>query len=210
MARRQGQVDERKSEAILDAAAALFADKGMAVSMEELARAAGVSKQTLYNRFASKVEIARAMANQRSDAIVAPLRGAGEPVQVLEALATSLLDRICTPDKANALRGVALLSAEAPEIAQAVYEAGPLRSLKLLSAWLAEQTRAGRLDVADPDDAAEMFSGMVLGHGHLRAMLNMPQIDGEGRVRRAREAARAFVAAYAPKVSVASDPTSGA
>lgn len=199
MARRQGQVDEKKSEAILDAAAALFAEKGMTASMEEIARVAGVSKQTLYNRFASKLEIAKAMANQRSDAVAAPLKGAGEPVAVLEALAVGLLDRVCHPDKVGSMRGVVLMSADAPEIAQAVYEAGPLRSLKLLSAWLADQTRAGRLDVPDPDEAAEMFTGLVLGHGHLRAMLNVPQIDAAHRARRAREAARVFVAAYAPR-----------
>jgi len=198
MARRRGQVDEKKSEAILDAAATLFADKGLAVSMDEIARVAGVSKQTVYNRFASKLEIARAMAGQRSDAIVAPLKTAGAPVEVLEALALLLLERICHPDKVGSMRGVVLMSTEAPEIAQAVYEAGPLRSLKLLSAWLADQTRGGRLNVPDPDEAAEMFSGLVLGHGHLRAMLNVPQIDADHRLRRAREAARVFVAAYAP------------
>ncbi|OGN49157.1 MAG: TetR family transcriptional regulator, partial [Caulobacterales bacterium RIFOXYB1_FULL_67_16] len=172
MARRRGQIDEKKSEAILDAAAALFADKGLAVSMEEIARVAGVSKQTVYNRFATKLDLARAMASQKSDAIVAPLKSAASPAEVLEALARLLLDRVCHPDKVGSMRGVALLSAEAPELAQAVYEAGPLRSLNLLSAWLADQTRAGRLNVPDPDEAAEMFSGLVLGHGHLRAMLN--------------------------------------
>jgi len=196
MARRQGQVDEKKSEAILDAATTLFADKGMAASMEEIARVAGVSKQTLYNRFASKLEIAQALANQRSDAIAAPLKAGGEPVVVLEALAATLLERVCRPDKVGSMRGVCLMSVEAPEIAQAIYEAGPLRSLKLLSAWLAEQTRAGRLNVPDPDEAAEMFSGLVLGHGHLRAMLDVPQIDPSRRTRRAKEAARAFVRAY--------------
>lgn len=210
MARRQGQIDERKRAAVLDAAATLFADKGMAVSMEEIARVAGVSKQTLYNRFASKAEIAKAMANQRSDAIVAPLKGAGEPAQVLEALAISLLERICHPDKVGSMRGVVLMSAEAPDIALAVYEGGPLRSLKLLSGWLAEQTRAGRLDVADPEDAAEMFTGMVLGHGHLRAMLNAPQLDAARRARRVRNAVRLFLAAYGPKVSVASRTASDA
>lgn len=198
MARRRGQIDEKKSEAILDAAAALFADKGLAVSMEEIARVAGVSKQTVYNRFATKLDLARAMASQKSDAIVAPLKSAAPPAEVLEALARLLLDRVCHPDKVGSMRGVALLSAEAPELAQAVYEAGPLRSLNLLSAWLADQTRAGRLNVPDPDEAAEMFSGLVLGHGHLRAMLNVPQIDEARRDRRAREAARLFVTAYAP------------
>ena len=108
------------------------------------------------------------------------------------------------------MRGVVLMSAEAPDIALAVYEGGPLRSLKLLSAWLAEQTRAGRLDVPEPEDAAEMFNGMVLGHAHLRAMLNVPQLDAARRARRARNAVRLFMAAYGPKVSVASRTASDA
>ncbi|WP_374390016.1 TetR/AcrR family transcriptional regulator [Brevundimonas sp.] len=201
MARRQGQVDEKKSAAILDAAMTLFADKGLATRMEEIARLAGVSKQTVYNRFASKLEIAQALANRRSDAIAAPLRSDGEPQAVLETLALTLLEKVCHADKVGSMRGVALMSVEAPEIARAVYDAGPRRSLKLLAAWLAEQTRKGRLDVPDPEEAAEMFSGLVLGHGHLRAMLDVPQIAPEHRAARAREAARVFVAAYASKVS---------
>ena len=202
MARRQGQVDEKKSAAILDAATTLFADKGLAVTMDEIARIAGVSKQTVYNRFASKLEIAQALANRRSDAIAAPLRGEGEPAAVLETLALTLLDKVCPPDKVGSMRGVALVSVEAPEIARAVYEAGPRRSVRLLAAWLAEQTRQGRLDVPEPEEAAEMFTGLVLGHGHLRAMLDVPQIEPERRAARAREAARVFLAAYAPKDEV--------
>lgn len=202
MARRQGQVDEKKSAAILDAATTLFADKGLAVTMDEIARIAGVSKQTVYNRFASKLEIAQALANRRSDAIAAPLRGEGEPAAVLETLALTLLDKVCHPDKVGSMRGVALVSVEAPEIARAVYEAGPRRGVRLLAAWLAEQTRQGRLDVPEPEEAAEMFTGLVLGHGHLRAMLDVPQIAPDRRAARAREAARVFLAAYSPKGEV--------
>ncbi|UQV19844.1 TetR/AcrR family transcriptional regulator C-terminal domain-containing protein [Brevundimonas albigilva] len=56
------------------------------------------------------------------------------------------------------------------------------------------------MNVPDPDEAAEMlFSGLVLGHGHLRAMLDVPQLAPERRAARAREAARVFAAAYAPR-----------
>ena len=72
MARALGQVDERKGEAILDAARDVFAEKGPAATMEEIARRAGVSKQTLYNRFGSKLEIGRALAARRSEAVTAP------------------------------------------------------------------------------------------------------------------------------------------
>ncbi len=201
-------VDERKSEAILDAATTLFADKGLAAKMEEIARLAGVSKQTVYNRFASKLEIVEALAKKRVEDVTAPLKTAGEPQAVLEALALTLLNKVCAADKIGSMRGVVLVSVEAPEIAHAIYEAGPRRSLGALSAWLAEQARLGRLDVADPDEAAEMFSGLVLGHGHLRAMLDVPQLAPEWRPARAREAARIFAAAHAP--AGAADKAGGA
>ena len=66
MPRAPGQIDEQKSQAIMAAAVDLFARKGAKASMAEIARMAGVSKQTLYNRYPSKAELARALLTQRS------------------------------------------------------------------------------------------------------------------------------------------------
>lgn len=195
MPRVAGQIDPRKSEAILEAALALFSERGGAVSMEEIARRAGVSKQTLYNRFASKAEIARSLSAQRSDAITAPLRTDGDPQTVLAALAVALIDKICNVDKGASLRGVALMSPDAPDIAQAIYDAGPGESVRRLAVWLSDQDMAGRLSVPDPAHAAEIFTGMALGHGHLRSILGVPQpaMDIDAR---AAEVARRFVLAF--------------
>jgi len=197
MPRLAGQVDETKTEAILEAALTLFADKGALTSMEEIARRAGVSRQTLYNRFPSKLEIGRALAGRRSDAISAPLRAGGDPQTALTGMARALLEKICSKDGRGSMRGVALMSPKAPDVALAIYDAGPAEGLRRLSAWLAEQDREGRLTVPDPDAAAEMFAGMVLGHGHLRGVLGVPQpaFDVETR---AAETARRFIRAFAP------------
>src|SRR6201998_3761185 len=49
-------------ESIVDAAERLFLGRGFgAVSMDELAEAAGVARRTLYNQFTSKEEIFREM-----------------------------------------------------------------------------------------------------------------------------------------------------
>ena len=197
MARVRGQVDESKTEAILDAASALFSEQGGGVSMEAIAKRAGVSRQTLYNRFPSKAEIGRALAARRSDAISAPLRSGGDPETVLTAMASALLEKICNTDGRGSMRGVALLSPDAPDLAAAIYDAGPAEGLRRLSAWLAEQDRAGRLAVPDPDAAAEMFAGMVLGHGHLRGVLGLPHPPFD-RLARAAETARRFLRAFAP------------
>lgn len=197
MARVRGQVDETKTEAILEAAQALFSEQGGGVSMEAIARRAGVSRQTLYNRFPSKLEIGRALASRRMDAISAPLRTGGDPETVLTTLAALLLDKICGADGKASMRGVVLMSPHAPEVARAIYDAGPGESLRRLSAWLAEQDRAGALSVPDPDAAAEMFAGMVLGHGHLRAVLGLPHPPFD-RDARAAETTRRFLRAFAP------------
>ena len=197
MPRIVGQIDERKSEAILDAATALFTEKGASASMEEIARRAGVSKQTLYNRYASKIDIGRAIAERRSDAITAPLRSGGEPVEVLTSFAASLLNKLNGPDGRGDMRGVALMSPHAPDLAEAVYHAGPGESLRRLSLWLEEQDDLGRLRVPDPRHAAEMFTGMTVGHGHLRGILGIANPPFDVQVR-ARETAERFIRAFAP------------
>ena len=197
MPRIAGQVDETKTEAILEAALALFAEKGVSASMGEIARVAGVSRQTLYNRFPSKLEIGRALAARRSDAISAPLRTGGEPEAVLTAMAAGLLEKLLGKDGHSSMRGVALLSPDAPDLAHAIYDAGPAEGLRRLSAWLAEQDGKGVLSVPDPIAAAEMFAGMVLGHGHLRGVLGVPH-PAFDRDARAAETARRFVRAFSP------------
>jgi len=196
MPRIAGQIDPRKSEAILEAASALFAEKGGAVTMDEIARRARVSKQTLYNRFPSKSDIARTLAGRRSDAITAPLRAGGDPETVLTALAMAMLDKICNALKGDSLRGLALMAPSTPDVAQAIYEGGPGESLRRLAAWLREQDRLGLLAIPDPDHAAEMFTGMVLGHGHLRSLLDLAHPDRETFPGRARESARRFIRAF--------------
>lgn len=197
MPRIAGQIDETKTEAILEAALALFAEKGISTSMDAIARKAGVSRQTLYNRFPSKVEIGRALAERRSDAISAPLRSGGDPQAVLTAMAASLLQKICGDDGRASMRGVALMSPTAPDLARAVYDAGPAQGLRRLADWLAEQDRLGTLSVPDPALAAEMFVGMTLGHGHLRSVLGVPQPEFDPETR-AAETARRFIRAFAP------------
>lgn len=197
MPRIAGQIDETKTEAILEAATALFSEKGVTASMGEIARRAGVSRQTLYNRFPTKVEIGRALAARRSDAISAPLRSGGDPEAVLTAWASALLEKLCNNDAKGSMRGVALMSPHAPDLALAIYEAGPAEGLRRLAAWLAEQDGKGVLAVPDSRAAAEMFAGMVLGHGHLRSVLGVrhPEFDREAR---ARETARRFIRAFSP------------
>jgi len=123
------------------------------------------------------------------------LRTGGDPLSVLTALALAMLTKLCAADGRSAIRGVALMSPHAPDLADAVYHAGPGESLRRLALWLADQDRQGLLRVPDPTQAAEMFSGMVMGHGYLRGILGIdePAFDADAR---AGEVARRFIRAF--------------
>ncbi len=202
MPRVAGQIDVAKTEAILDAAVEVIGERGLAAPMEEIARRAGVSKQTVYNHYGSKAELMRALMNRRVEAITASLREPGaieNPTEALEAYARSVLETVITSKSYSMMRVIMLGAGEMPDVAREVFEAGPLSARKQLAAFLRTETELGRMKVEDFDQAAEFFSGMVMGHSQLRSLLRLPSdktVEEYGRL--AREAAVRFMRAYAP------------
>ena len=89
-------------EAIVGAAQRLFLEHGFgAVSMDELAAAAGVARRTLYNQFASKEEIFREMllgvSGQLEGAFPPGIETQGEVEDVLRLVARMILELHKTP-----------------------------------------------------------------------------------------------------------------
>ncbi|WP_454761967.1 TetR/AcrR family transcriptional regulator C-terminal domain-containing protein [Caulobacter segnis] len=202
MPRVPGQIDVAKTEAILDAAVEVIGERGLSAPMEEIARRAGVSKQTVYNHYGSKAELMRALMNRRVEAITASLREPGaieNPTEALEAYARSVLETVITSKSYSMMRVIMLGSGEMPDVAKEVFEAGPLSARRQLAEFLKTETELGRMKVENFDQAAEFFSGMVMGHSQLRSLLRLPSDktpDEYGRL--AREAAVRFMRAYAP------------
>ena len=200
MPRLVGQIDAAKSEAILDAASEVLGERGLSAPMEEIARRARVSKQTVYNHYGSKADLVRALVERRVASITAPLREAGaedRPEETLKAYAQTLLTVV--NNKNYALMRVTIQSAgEMPDLAREVFEAGPKHSRAQLAHFLEVETKAGRLKVDAPLQAAEFFGGMVLGHRQTKALLNLaPDLSDDEVEAVAAEAARIFMRAYA-------------
>ncbi|PHY19208.1 TetR/AcrR family transcriptional regulator [Caulobacter sp. BP25] len=202
MPRIPGQIDVAKTEAILDAAVEVIGERGLAAPMESIAKRAGVSKQTVYNHYGSKAELMRALMQRRVERVTAPLRGqdaVDNPTATLEAYARSLLETVTTNRNYSMMRVVMMGAGEMPDVAQEVYEAGPLSARRQLAAFLKTETELGRMKVEDCDQAAEFFSGMILGHNQIRSLLRLPSDKTPEQLDRfAREAAERFMRAYAP------------
>jgi AcrR family transcriptional regulator len=61
---------QRNRERLVEAARAVFAERGLDVPLDEVARRAGVSIGTLYNRFPSRADLVAAVFADRADTVL--------------------------------------------------------------------------------------------------------------------------------------------
>lgn len=202
MARAPGQIDLTKNEAILDAAVAVIAERGVTAPMEDIARRACVSKQTIYNHYGSKADLLRAVTSRRVVEITASLEtpdAVEHPAEALAGFARVMLGSVLTASGTAFMRMAMLGALEMPDVALAIYEAGPRTSRRRLADFLRLETDAGRLACPDPLEAAEFFAGMVIGSYQTAGLLGVESTLDEARIERiATEAAARFLRAYAP------------
>lgn len=154
--------DSAKRRQIVEGARLVFLAKGFdAASMNDIARAAGVSKGTLYVYFTNKEQLFQAIVEAECAAHAEGLfnlNGDNHDIEgVLTRLGLGYIDFICRPEKASALRTVMAISDRMPEMGRAFYETGPASGIAKLTAYLEAQNGAGLLAVEDCEIAAAQF-----------------------------------------------------
>src|SRR5436305_1912077 len=152
-------------EAIVDAAERLFLERGFgAVSMDDLAEAAGVARRTLYNQFASKEELFREtlarLSSQLEDAFPPGIETQGDVEQVLHSIAQTILDLHARPSYLGFFRMVVADSRQFPWIADS-FAAVMDPMMERFARYLAHLTEMGALDCRNPMLAARQFTGMI-------------------------------------------------
>ena len=152
-------------EAIIKAAGRLFLQRGFGfVSMDDLAKAAGVARRTLYNQFATKEDIFREMlrrvSGQLEDTFPSGIESNGEVEDVLRLVARLILDVHKQPEYSGFLRMVVADSRQLPWIAEEFAAVMEPRTERLVH-YLASQTARGILDCHSPALAAHQFMGML-------------------------------------------------
>ncbi len=200
--RRGRPADPAKRQAILETARRLFLERGYGIGLEVIAAEAGVSRQTIYNLFASKDDLFAAIVQATSQVITAPLadlKPGSLPRDVLSLLGISYLGTL-TSERSVSLQRLLIHAAPLfPSIGPTFYANGPGRGIALLADYLRRETAAGRLLVDDPESAAEHFFGMLVGKTSLRRLLGLQaEPPGEAEIqRRVAGAVNAFLRAYA-------------
>jgi TetR/AcrR family transcriptional repressor of mexJK operon len=195
--------DSPKRHAILAAASELFMAQGYgAASMDAVARAAGVSKATLYAHFASKDRLFATIINDacHENMTLAELlpEDATDLGVALTALGQRML-RFLLEDRALAMHRVVIAeSVRFPELGRAFYDNGPAVFRRVVGDWLQAQAVAGRLALTDAGMAADQFLGMLRTGVFLRASLGLRPPPSEAEINATVAAAVAtFLRAYA-------------
>jgi len=196
--------DSPKRRAIVEAATDLFAARGYgAVSMDAIARAADVSKATLYAHFTSKdslfatiVQVACREHILPEDAL--PDGGATDSAEEVEAALMAIGGRMLRyflRDRSLAIHRLVIAeSVRFPELGRAFYDNGPEACRDLLVAWM---VRRPALLVPDPHVAAEQFIGLLRTGLFLRATLGLaPEPDDAAIDAAVTSSVGAFMRAY--------------
>jgi AcrR family transcriptional regulator len=160
----------RKRRLIVEAATAAFLEHGYrGTSMDAVAAAAGVSKQTVYQHFQDKQrlfrEVIAATVQSAGDPVhdeVLRLRDSGRLEKDLRDLARRLLALVLQPKMMRLRRLVIAEARQFPDMGQHFYELGPGRTIAALADAFAELTRQGRLTATDPHLAATQFNWLIM------------------------------------------------
>jgi AcrR family transcriptional regulator len=195
--------DPAKVRQILEGAREVFLNLGFdGASMGDIARAAGVSKGTLYVYFENKAELFSALiADERRQAkrefhldpqspdVSADLRRYGR----------SLLGYISRARNIQSVRTVIAIAEKFPKVGEEFYRDGPQRGLDYLRSYLEAHVAAGRLRIDDCAFAARQLQ-VLLHTGVINELLygvrTTPDEAEIGRV--VDEAVETFLARYAP------------
>ena len=172
-----------KEKRILEAAQTIFASAGYSgATMDAVAAAAGLTKPTLYQYYASKEALFAAMMSARRDDMLVAFESddAASMVAQLHRFAWAYADTVMRPDLLSLARLIISEAQRFPEIGQTYQASGPDRVLAGMMEFLGAQRDAGRLAFDDDELAAQDLWGLILSAPRTRALYqpdNPPKRD---------------------------------
>jgi AcrR family transcriptional regulator len=196
--------DSAKRRQIVKGARGVFLEQGYdAASMGEIARAAGVSKGTLYVYFADKTSLFCEIMEQESlsQGVLAfefvPDRDVETSLKVFGA---AYIELLCDPRGASAIRTVMAIAERMPEVGQRYYERVIANSLGKFARYLELQVQSGTLAIDNCHLAAAQFTKLCQATLFLPFIFQMTQSPSPERITEVVDSAtRMFLAAYRAK-----------
>jgi TetR/AcrR family transcriptional repressor of mexJK operon len=190
-------VPSENRERVLRAAAEAFLQRGYHASVDDIARRAGVAKQTVYHHFPSKDRLFQAAACDLAKHIVVELETAPRDVRAaLVGFARAYRKRALGAEGLAMFRTLTAEVPRFPDLARAVYQGGAGEMVRRLAAFLRAAMAARQLRRDDPQFAAELFLSMLAGQERVRRLYGLNGVEAESR--RVPRIVDCFLRAYRP------------
>jgi AcrR family transcriptional regulator len=198
--------DSSKRRQILDGARKVFMNLGFdGASMGEIARAAGVSKGTLYVYFADKNRLFEAIVEQETLAQgktafnFDPTR---DVTTTLTDFGQAYIQMLCRPGGGSATRTVMAIAERMPEVGRRFYTNVIAHTIARLAAYLEARVTADGLAIDDCELAATQFMQMCQASLFMPFLFQAAPAPSAERIAQVVESAtRMFLAGYRSKLT---------
>jgi AcrR family transcriptional regulator len=196
--------DSSKRRQILEGARKMFMDFGFdGASMGEIAKAAGVSKGTLYVYFVDKCALFEAIVEEETiqqGQVAFNLDPARDVRTTLSEFGESYINMICRPGGGSAIRTVMAIAERMPEVGKRFYERVLEKTISRLASYLEVHAARGELAIDDCQFAASQFLLMCQASLFLPFIFQAAPAPSPDRISRVvASAVRMFLAAYEAK-----------
>ncbi|MGY4512733.1 TetR/AcrR family transcriptional regulator [Bradyrhizobium sp. USDA 3650] len=196
--------DSSKRRQILDGARKVFMDLGFdGASMGEIARAAQVSKGTLYVYFADKCALFEAILEQEAlqhGQVAFNFDPARDVETTLKDFGRAYNRLLCRPGGGSAIRTVMAIAERMPDLGRRYYARVLDKSINRLSDYLNTHVASGDLAIDDCDLAASQFMELCKASLFLPFVFQAAPAPSEERMSEVVDSAtRMFLAAYRAK-----------
>jgi AcrR family transcriptional regulator len=190
---------EARERRIREQSAKLFIQHGFtAVSMDAIAKAARVAKQTLYDNFGDKADIFLAVIRERADRLVTfepnVLENTSDIEVILNIVAHQLVDYCLKPESVALERVIAAESQRFPEFMQTVIDESDTRLLDGVARLFDDLAKRGLLIIEDPRQDAQVFVHLIVGLHALLSIMGAPNRPTEDEI---KKKVRVFLRSYA-------------
>lgn len=172
-------VSIKKKESILKAAQYLFHKYGFdGVTMDEIAKRAGVVKATLYNQFKDKenlfIEMMKgAIQGLENDVDVEKMMAGKEIEEILNEVGKGLVTFIESDEVRNSQKLMVMQSGQHKKLAQLFLQNGPFRIRKLVIEILEKAKERGEISVENCQEKASYFMMMLINMNSFEMMMGL-------------------------------------
>jgi AcrR family transcriptional regulator len=193
--------DSSKRRQILEGASKVFMDLGFdGASMGEIARAAGVSKGTLYVYFADKNRLFEAIVEEQTieqSKVAFNFDLQRDVPATLREFGEAYIQLLCRPGGGSAIRTVMAIAERMPEVGRRFYEQVLQDTISRLACYLQAHVRPNDLAIGDCQLAASQFMLMCQASLFLPFIFQAaPPPSRERIVQVVESATQMFLAAY--------------